>query len=607
MSDVLSARASLSEARNLFTTMRRAAGNKLYIALGMLMLSSLSEGISVLLLLPILSLVSRSEEGAPIIEITEREFMGVTIPAFTLPLAVLLSMLVCFLILQALFNRMRTVYVTDIQLRFSAILRHGLFSAIAESRWDHLVRQRNADLEHALVGEVERVRMASMLLMSLIQGSASLVLYVALGLMISVPMTVLSAVFGVVAFLALRPYRKMSAEYGVKLQGLRRDQFRAVSGFLSGLKTAKAMNLEEAEIAGFDAILDMERTDTREFARRTATGSGIFQIAQAIGAVIFIYLSLVQLGLAISEIVVLLLVMMRLAPRFMTLQQQAQMFLVNLPGWQHIRNVQGEMIRQRDVAAGLPIATRAPWHEIRLENVSYRHGEGLPRALEDVSLSVRAGEVTALIGPSGSGKSTIADLICGLIRPETGKILIDGQDLDPMDIRSWRHRISYVTQDTYLPPMTVREALQVGAPDADQQDMEAALRVASADFVFSLPAQLDTLLGERGVLLSGGERQRIALARALLRKPELLILDEATSALDWQSQNRIVANLAKIETPMAILTIAHRYSMVEFADMVFALEDGRIVESGAPAILRTKPDARFMKMRDAERSTSRAV
>jgi ATP-binding cassette subfamily C protein len=183
------------------------------------------------------------------------------------------------------------------------------------------------------------------------------------------------------------------------------------------------------------------------------------------------------------------------------------------------------------------------------------------------------------VGLSGAGKSTTADLVMGLLRPDEGQITIDGGELE--NFASWRNRIGYVAQDTFLFNDTVRNNLLLARNDAVEKDLNEVLKISSADFVFDLPDGLDTFIGDRGVRLSGGERQRLALARALLRRPSLLIMDEATSNLDSKNEKRILSSIEKLHGDLTILMIAHRFSTIESADVIYLMKEGHIVEEGS--------------------------
>jgi ABC-type multidrug transport system fused ATPase/permease subunit len=205
-------------------------------------------------------------------------------------------------------------------------------------------------------------------------------------------------------------------------------------------------------------------------------------------------------------------------------------------------------------------------------------------AVRDASLSLRFGECVALVGPSGHGKSTLVDLATGLIAPDAGEVRIDGTPLAALDLVRWQRTIGLVPQDAPLLHGSVRENLVFGeAGPADEARLREALALAdAAEFVAALPEGLDTPLGERGAQLSGGQRQRLALARALYRRPRLLILDEATSALDAATAARVVDNLRSLKGETTMLLVSHAEDLLRLADRVLNVEAGRVFEPARP-------------------------
>jgi len=198
-----------------------------------------------------------------------------------------------------------------------------------------------------------------------------------------------------------------------------------------------------------------------------------------------------------------------------------------------------------------------------------------------VLLTIPRAQTVALVGSSGAGKSTLADLIPRFYDPVQGTIRFDGTDLRDYDVTSVRQRMAIVSQDTFIFNATVRDNIAYGSEGADDRAILEAARLANAvDFIQEMPEGLDTQLGDRGVRLSGGQRQRIAIARALLRNPEILILDEATSALDSVSERLIQASLEQLAVGRMVVAIAHRLSTIANADKVVVMEKGRIVEQG---------------------------
>lgn len=225
----------------------------------------------------------------------------------------------------------------------------------------------------------------------------------------------------------------------------------------------------------------------------------------------------------------------------------------------------------------LPVISRS----LEFQNVSFSYEGSDEPAIEHINLNVEFGEVVALVGKSGSGKSTLMSLVPRFHDPSEGRILIDGRDVREVTLTSLRAQIAIVSQETVLFDETVRANIAYGRPEASEEDIVRAAWAAHAwEFIEELPEGLDTLIGENGVNLSGGQRQRLAIARAMLRNPPLLILDEATSALDTESERNVQAALAELMKNRTTLVIAHRLSTVQHADRIVVLDEGRVVEEG---------------------------
>jgi ABC-type bacteriocin/lantibiotic exporter with double-glycine peptidase domain len=221
---------------------------------------------------------------------------------------------------------------------------------------------------------------------------------------------------------------------------------------------------------------------------------------------------------------------------------------------------------------------------ISLEGVSFRYGPKSPLVVRDVSLEVPPGRVVAIVGRSGSGKSTLASLLCGLYTPAAGTIRYDGMDLADLDLSSVRRQLGIVIQKPYVFGTSIRTNITMGDPDVPLDDVIAAARLAALhDEIAAMPLGYDTPLTAGGASLSGGQRQRIALARALLRRPSIMLLDEATSALDNVTERTVKDNLAGLGCTRVV--IAHRLSTIRNADVILVMEDGRLVEQGTHAAL----------------------
>ena len=207
--------------------------------------------------------------------------------------------------------------------------------------------------------------------------------------------------------------------------------------------------------------------------------------------------------------------------------------------------------------------------------------------------------MSAIVGPSGSGKTTVVDLLLGLYQQDDGSILVNGIDLEQYDLDSFRSRVGYVPQEPQLFNATVRENLLWASPECDEAGMWKACKLANAEqFVRDMPKGLDTIVGDKGARLSGGQRQRLALARAIIREPDLLILDEATSSLDSESEKLIQASVETLtnDNNMIIIVIAHRLSTIRTADRIYLLESGIVVEEGTYSNLLESKESKLSQL-----------
>jgi ATP-binding cassette subfamily C protein len=562
-----------------------------------LILGGLTEGASILLLVPIIQLIGL-HEGEAIVRLPSSILSSVLGPEVSLGLLPILGLLVLLVLAQALFGRFTTIYMAQLHHEFINRQRMALFVSIGRARWQYIARLRLSDLDHLLTADVERVRNAVFHLLMLIQSCVLLTVYACVSWLISPVMTVFAAIVGAGALAALYPLRKLASAHGGALTANRQAQYRTVSEFLSALKIAKSFNAEPRYAAKLATTLEQMRRDSDRFIRVNSISGVVFQVSSAVGLALFVYFAFVRFTLPLPQIIVLVFLFMRVSPRMMALQGHIQEILVNLSAFDAMRTAQADCEREqeRPAAAGEPAPSLQ--RQACLDGVTVRYAEGAgDNALTEVTFELPARQITALIGPSGSGKSTVADVLMGLVEPQGGVVTIDGVPLGEGNRRAWRDQVAYVPQDVVLLHDTIAANFRLAVADATEAMIWEALKTANAHgFVDRLPDRLQTVVGERGQWLSGGERQRIALARALLRRPQLLILDEATSALDWENQTLIARAIEKLRGSMAILTIAHRPSMIAFADWVVVLEGGKVVERGQYDELIRKADSRLARL-----------
>ncbi len=255
--------------------------------------------------------------------------------------------------------------------------------------------------------------------------------------------------------------------------------------------------------------------------------------------------------------------------------------------------LESEQVERNEGKPSAPIPLRG---EIRFENVTFNYPRGREVALKEISLNIQAGETIAFVGESGAGKSTLVNLAIGFRSPTAGKVFLDGKDLRDLDLRTYRRQIGVVPQTTLLFNGTLRENVTYGLETISDEALWKILADANlADFVRALPNGFDTPLGESGTQLSGGQRQRLAIARALVRDPRLVILDEATSALDTESERLVQEALVRLTKGRTTLIVAHRFSTIRHAHRIVVLRGGRIVEQGTQAELLAR-DGQFSRL-----------
>jgi subfamily B ATP-binding cassette protein MsbA len=243
-------------------------------------------------------------------------------------------------------------------------------------------------------------------------------------------------------------------------------------------------------------------------------------------------------------------------------------------------------IGQENLLSGIHITELR--ERIELKNITFAH-KGSNIVFQGLNMVIPRGKITAIVGKSGSGKSTLVDLLCGLYKGYTGRIIIDGRELSEINLSSWRKMIGFVSQDTFLFNTSIRENILLGNQAATEEEIVNAAKLANIhDFIKTLPKGYDTVLGDRGLKISGGQRQRITVARAIIRSPELFIFDEATSSLDLESERSIQASIENMKGKKTIIVIAHRLSTIENADLIYLLEGGRVAESGSFEELMSK-------------------
>ena len=563
---------------------RLAGALLLMIAVG------LTAGAAVLVLIPLvhasgIELTSRAD-GAPPFVTTVLRAAGQH-----LPLELALIAFVAVTAVHGFVGWMQARTTVAVTQDVIVTLRRRVMAALYETDWAFYATTRSSQAAETLLRSTERVGYATHDLLMLVTGGFTAAVYVALAAAVSLPITLFVCAAGLLMMVLLRGRRQAALRLGSHLTAMDQRLYRTVSESLASMKIARSYGAETRHRADFDDATHDARVLQLKLAGSPALVRLYFDAGTAVVLAITAYVSIRHLAVTPAYLLVLLVVFLRLAPWLSSIQVYGQSLLAELPAFANVTAFERQLQassppRRPSPSTAIPFA-----RDIRLEHVSFAYGDS--PILQDVNLQIPAGQTVAIVGPSGAGKTTVGDVILGLLRPASGRVLIDGEELTINRGPDWRRQIGYVPQDTFLFHDSIRANLDWAAPGATEDQLRAALQAASADFVDRLPAGLDTIVGDRGGLLSGGERQRLALARAFLRSPRLLVLDEATSSLDSENETLIHRALDRARRRVAVLLIAHRLVTARGADIIYVLEGGRVVEQGSWDDLLSRQAGRF--------------
>jgi len=350
---------------------------------------------------------------------------------------------------------------------------------------------------------------------------------------------------------------------------------------LTGIRVIQAFGQEEAELAHFRGASELYYRERVEAIRTWSTFFPALHFLSVLGGALLLGFGarmVVEARLSLGTLVAFMSYIISFYEPLRRLTEVDNVFQQAIAAGERIFELLDEVSEIQDAPDAVALDEIAG--DVLFDDVHFCYGEG-DNVLHDVTFRMAPGEVVALVGPSGAGKTSIANLVCRFYDPIHGRVLMDGHDLRRVQVRSLRKQVAVVLQDTFLFNTTVRENLRYGKPDATEEEMVAAAGVAYAhEFIEQLPQGYDTEIGERGVKLSGGQKQRLALARAILADPRILILDEATSSVDAEAEYLIQQALEGVMKGRTSLVIAHRLSTIRSADRIIALEDGRIREVG---------------------------
>jgi ATP-binding cassette subfamily C protein len=533
-----------------------------------LFVAGLAEGFGIATLLPLLGLVAGGESknntelGRIIADALQVVGIQPTVGMLIVLILVLMTAKTGLFLLAA---RQWGLYAG----RVETDLRMDFIRALMRARWEYFISQRQGTLANSITTEARNASDTYVLGCRIMAAGLQAAMYIVVALLVSWKVTLAALIGGAFTLSLLNGFVTMARHAGEQQTELLKEVSARLLDGVQGIKPLKAMACEERLVP----LLENDMHSLYDARRKEVlSGEGLNSLSE------YALVCLVAIGILVAftvwkaplETVMLFAVLAwRTFGKMRIVQQNYQWLRRMESSFWSLRSAIDEATAANEPTADAktPTLNRA----ITFRNVSFSYGD--KQVLQNVFLTIPAGGFVALTGPSGAGKTTIVDLIIGLFRPQSGQVSVDDISVADLSLREWRSMISYAPQETIMFHDTILTNVTLGDPALSRADAEEALRAAGSwDFVSSLPGGMDWVVGEKGARLSGGQRQRIAIARALARRPKLLILDEATTALDPKTEAAVCRTLEQLRGSVTIIAISHQPALVNAADDVYRLE-----------------------------------
>ncbi|GJL54514.1 MAG: ABC transporter ATP-binding protein [Nitrospirales bacterium] len=540
------------------------------VILGAMFIAGLAESIGLLSLLPFLELtVGRDGEGRSELSDTYRVVLDSLGLDVTIP--IILAAIVILILMKAALTFFAMSHIGNVLAQMAAELRANLIQSALQARWSFFVKYPIGRFVNAVSTEVPEststYRASCQFLAALLQAA----LLLSASFLISPGLTLAAFVAGILMMLLLGYFVTLARQAGHDLVTHMQALTSRLADGLQGIKPLKAMNCERWLVP----LLESETHDLyRTMRLQVRAKYGLSILREPIVVMVLVigfYIVLTYGQMPIAELLTMAVLFHRISVNLGLVQQAFQQIGASEHFYWSVHSMNQEALKERE---NFSRQHRVEFlRAIEIRELSHLYGSN--EVLRGVSAIIPQQTFTAVIGPSGAGKTTLVDLICGLLHPSRGQILIDGMPLEKSDLALWRQQIGYVPQELFLFHDSILNNVSLSDPGVDQAIVEQSIKDAGAwEFVSRLEKGVHTVIGERGLLLSGGQRQRLAIARALARRPQLLILDEATTALDPHTEAEICRTLQDLSKNVSVLAISHQPAIVEMAERVYRLENG---------------------------------
>src|SRR3989338_8729050 len=438
--------------------------------------------------------------------------------------------------------------------------------------------------------------------------SLRVVLFLGLLFWLDYRVTSVLLLLGALIFFALSSLNRLTYHYGAQKTEASAEQAVIFNEFVNGIKQLTVFGVKKKWLERFhDASRAYGRAFVKNLTLQSVTGPFVETAAMTMifGSVLTLkWLSPAQITANLPLMAGFAMAAVKLLPSFTQISVARMEFISNLPDMEAVHSVREEIVAQAPAGQGRRFTSLSSG--IRLAEVDFNYPER-EKLLHGVSLEIPKNKTLAIIGESGSGKTTLLNLLLGLYQPTRGRILIDGVDLQELDMGSWLVKIAVVTQDTFIHHPTSPENIVFWRSGYNPQAIREAAETAQAhEFISALPSGYDPPVGERGMKLSGGQQQRLAIARAVLGNPEIMIFDEATSALDTESESAVQSAIASASQGRTVILVSHRLSTLSGADFIAVIHAGRIEEQG-PRKELLQQDGRYARLMRLQTEAGRQI
>lgn len=471
-----------------------------------------------------------------------------------------------------------------------------LLTNTLQAKWGFLSKQKAGHLQNTLFWDVRQSTSLLDAVAQFIQSSTGFVIYFFVALSISSKVTLITLAVGAVMLFVLRPLVQKTRILGEEKSSLEKSFANYLIEHISGLKVVKASGVGQKVAGAGRAILEPLRAVYIKSAIMHSLGSAVIQPFSIIFVLILFAFAYKMPSFNLAAFAAVMYLIQKIFVYLQSTQSSLHSIADFIPFASNILKFKNSLQENKDEVVEDKKRPFVYEKSLSFRNVSFSYQSGNP-VLSHISFSISKNSFLGIMGPSGGGKTSIVDLILRLFLPDQGTILLDDTPIHEIKMDEWRQRIGYVSQDIFLMNTSIRDNIRFyDEAMTDEVIYDAARKAHIYDHVMSLEKGFDTVVGEHGLMLSVGQRQRVVIARALARKPEILILDEATSALDSESELAIKETIEEIRKTMTLVVIAHRVSTITSADNILVLKEGVIAEYGRPQEMLGNPSSYLARM-----------